>query len=39
MVQETNSILYPGYFCVSGNILFGAKVIHPNAIIKLMTTV
>lgn len=30
---------YPGYFVVEGNILFGAKVIRPEAIIKLVETI
>lgn len=27
---------FPGYYCIEGNILFGAKVVEPNAIIKLV---
>jgi len=27
---------YPGYFCVEGNVMFGAKVVRPEAVIKLV---
>ena len=30
---------FPGYYCIEGNILFGAKVVEPNAIIKLVEEV
>ena len=30
---------FPGYYVIEGNILFGAKVVQPNAIIKLQETV
>lgn len=30
---------FPGYFCIEGNILFGAKVVRPEAMIKLVDTV
>lgn len=30
---------FPGYYVMEGNILFGAKVVEPNAIIKLQETV
>lgn len=30
---------YPGYFVVEGNVMFGAKVVRPEAIIKLVETI
>ena len=30
---------YPGYYCVEGNVLFGADVVRPEAIIKLVTEI
>ena len=30
---------YPGYFVVEGNVMFGAKVVRPEAVIKLVDTI
>ena len=30
---------YPGYFVVEGNVMFGAEVVRPEAVIKLVETV
>ena len=30
---------YPGYFCIEGNVMFGAEVIKPEVIIKLVESV
>jgi hypothetical protein len=30
---------YPGYYCVEGNVLFGAEVVRPEAIIKLVSEI
>lgn len=30
---------YPGYFCVEGNVMFGAKVVRSEAIIKLVESI
>lgn len=30
---------YPGYFCVEGNVMFGAKVVRPEAVIKLVESI
>lgn len=30
---------YPGYFVVEGNVMFGAKVVRPEAVIKLVETI
>ena len=30
---------YPGYYCVEGNVLFGAEVVRPEAIIKLVSAI
>lgn len=27
---------YPGYFCIEGNVMFGAEVVRPEAVIKLV---
>ena len=38
-VQTASDIRYPGYFCISGNQLFGAEVVRPEAIIRLVEEV
>ena len=30
---------YPGYFVIEGNVMFGAKVVRPEAVIKLVDTI
>lgn len=30
---------YPGYFCIEGNVMFGAEVVRPEAVIKLVESV
>lgn len=35
-VQHTSPLGYPGYYVFEGNILFGAKVVEPDAIIRLI---
>lgn len=36
-VQTANDVRYPGYYCLSGNQLFGAEIVRQEAIIKLQT--
>lgn len=36
-VQTASDLRYPGYYCISGNQMFGAAVVRPEAIIKLQT--
>ena len=38
-VQTSTDIRYPGYYCISGNQLFGAEVVRPEAIIRLVEEV
>ena len=38
-VSTSSDIRYPGYFCISGNQLFGAEVVRSEAIIRLVETV
>ena len=38
-VQTSSDIRYPGYFCISGNQMFGAEVVRPEAIIRLVEEV
>lgn len=38
-VQTASDIRYPGYYCISGNQLFGAEVVRQDAIIKLQSEV
>lgn len=38
-VQTASDIRYPGYYCLSGNQLFGAEVVKQDAIIKLQSEV
>lgn len=38
-VQTANDIRLPGYYCLSGNQLFGAKVVRPEAIVRLVEEV
>lgn len=38
-VSTTSDIRYPGYFCLSGNQMFGAEVVRPEAIIRLVEEV
>lgn len=38
-VQTSNDVRLPGYFCLSGNQLFGAEVVRPEAILKLVSEV
>lgn len=35
-VQTASDIRYPGYYCISGNQMFGAEVVRPEAIIRLV---
>ena len=35
-VQTANDVRLPGYYCLSGNQLFGAEVVRPEAIIRLV---
>ena len=35
-VQTASDIRYPGYYCISGNQMFGASVVRPEAIIRLV---
>ena len=30
---------YPGYYCIEGNVLFGAEVVRPEAVIKLISEI
>lgn len=38
-VSTSSDIRYPGYFCLSGNQMFGAEVVRPEAIIRLVSEV
>jgi len=38
-VQTSSDVRLPGYFCLSGNQLFGAEVVRPEAIIRLVEEV
>ena len=38
-VSTSSDIRYPGYFCLSGNQMFGAEVVRPEAIIRLIADV
>ena len=38
-VQTATDIRYPGYYCISGNQMFGAEVVRPEAIIRLVEEV
>lgn len=38
-VQTASDIRYPGYYCISGNQMFGAEVVRPEAIIRLVKEV
>lgn len=38
-VQTASDIRYPGYYCISGNQMFGAEVVRPEAIIRLVEEV
>ena len=38
-VQTANDIRLPGYYCLSGNQLFGAEVVRPEAIVRLVEEV
>ena len=38
-VQTATDIRYPGYYCISGNQMFGAAVVRPEAIIRLVSEV
>lgn len=38
-VQTATDIRFPGYYCLSGNVLFGANVVRPEAIIRLVEEV
>lgn len=38
-VSTSTDIRYPGYFCLSGNQMFGAEVVRPEAIIRLVEEV
>lgn len=38
-VQTSNDVRLPGYFCLSGNQLFGAEVVRPEAIVRLVEEV
>lgn len=38
-VQTSNDVRLPGYYCLSGNQLFGAEVVRPEAIIRLVEEV
>lgn len=35
-VSTSTDIRYPGYFCLSGNQMFGAEVVRPEAIVRLV---
>lgn len=35
-VQTSTDIRYPGYYCISGNQMFGAEVVRPEAMIRLV---
>lgn len=35
-VQTSSDIRYPGYYCISGNQMFGAEVVRPEAMIRLV---
>lgn len=38
-VSTSSDVRYPGYFCLSGNQMFGAEVVRPEAIIRLVEEV
>lgn len=38
-VQTANDVRLPGYYCISANVLFGAAVVRPEAIIRLSAEV
>lgn len=38
-VQTANDVRLPGYYCLSGNQLFGAAVVRPEAIVRLVEEV
>ena len=38
-VSTSTDIRYPGYFCLSGNQMFGAEVVRPEAIVRLVEEV
>lgn len=38
-VQTSNDVRLPGYFCMSANVLFGAEVVRPEAIVRLSSEV
>ena len=38
-VSTSTDIRYPGYFCLSGNQMFGAAVVRPEAIIRLVSEI
>ena len=38
-VSTSTDIRYPGYFCLSGNQMFGAEVVRPEAIIRLVSEI
>ena len=38
-VSTSSDIRYPGYFCLSGNQMFGAEVVRPEAIIRLVSEI
>lgn len=38
-VQTSTDVRFPGYFCLSGNQLFGAAVVRPEAILRLVSEI
>ena len=38
-VQTDNDVRLPGYYCISANVLFGAAVVRPEAIVRLSAEV
>ena len=38
-VQTASDLRYPGYYCLSGNQMFGAEVVRPEAIVRLVEEV
>ena len=38
-VQTATDVRLPGYYCLSGNQLFGAEVVRPEAMIRLVEEV
>jgi hypothetical protein len=39
MVQTSSDIRYPGYFCLSGTQSFGAEVVRPEGIVRLVSEI